>query len=188
MNRSNEKVPDFSRADFVKLINLLANSYCSNMLTARDINKSWEIFQVIFNGAVTRCDPFRNRRKRTNTKPKWWTNEISRNLTIKKREHNKHLFTRNHNDSDEFRRARRETKRLITQSKSNREEDFPNSRKSNPKEFYSYVRNQKVLASTTGPLATINENIVNEDTEMANILNDFFASVFTDEALESGYS
>ncbi len=55
--------------------------------------------------------------------------------------------------------------------------------KSNPKEFYSYVRNKKVLGSTIGPLATTDGNIVNEDTEMANILNDFFASVFTDEHL-----
>ncbi len=40
-----------------------------------------------------------------------------------------------------------------------------------------------MLGSTRGPLATTDGNIVNEDTEMANILNDFFASVFTDEDL-----
>ncbi len=77
MNRNNERVPDFRRADFVKLRNLLVNSDCSNMLTARDINKSWEIFQVILNGAVKQCVPFRIKRKQVNTKLKWWTNEIS---------------------------------------------------------------------------------------------------------------
>ncbi len=41
-----------------------------------------------------------------------------------------------------------------------------------------------MLGSTIGPLATTDGNIVNEDREMANILNDFFASVFTDEDLE----
>ncbi len=40
-----------------------------------------------------------------------------------------------------------------------------------------------MLGSTTGPLVTKNDNIVNENTEMANILNDFFASVYTDEDL-----
>ncbi len=50
-------------------------------------------------------------------------------------------------------------------------------------EFYSYVRNKKVLGSTIGPLATIDGNTVHEDTEIANILNFFFASVFTDEDL-----
>ncbi len=63
---------------------------------------------------------------------------------------------------------------MITQSKRNLEELIANSSKSNPKEFYSYVRNKKVLGSTVGPLATKDGNIGNEDTEMANILNDFF--------------
>ncbi len=40
-----------------------------------------------------------------------------------------------------------------------------------------------MLASTIGTLAKTDGNSVNEDTEMANILNDFFASVFTDEDL-----
>ncbi len=40
-----------------------------------------------------------------------------------------------------------------------------------------------MFGSTIGPLATTDGNIVNEDTEMANILNGFFASVFTDEDL-----
>ncbi len=40
-----------------------------------------------------------------------------------------------------------------------------------------------MLGSTIGPLAKTDGNIVNGDTEVANILNDFFASVFTDEDL-----
>ncbi len=70
----------------------------------------------------------------------------------------------------------------MRQSKRNLEEHIANSSKSNPNEFYSYKRNKKVLGSTTGPPATTDGNIVNEDTEMANILN-YFASVFTDEDL-----
>ncbi len=40
-----------------------------------------------------------------------------------------------------------------------------------------------MFGSTIGPLAITDGNTVNEDTEMANILNDFFVSVFTDEDL-----
>ncbi len=64
-----KKLPNFRRADFVKLRSLLANSDWSNMLILRDINRSWEIFQVIFNGAVNKYLPFRNRCKQVNTKP-----------------------------------------------------------------------------------------------------------------------
>ncbi len=116
---------------------------------------------------------FRNRGKQVNTKPQWWSNEISRKLTSKKQAHDRYLFTRNQNDRYEFCRVRRATKRLIRQSKRNLEEHITNSSKSNSKEFYSYVRNKKVLGSTIGSLATTNVNIVNEDTEMASIFNDF---------------
>ncbi len=40
-----------------------------------------------------------------------------------------------------------------------------------------------MLTSIIAPLATTDESNVNENTEMGNILNDFFASVFTDEDL-----
>ncbi len=68
VNRSNEKVPDFRRAAFVKLRNLLANSDWSNMFIARDINKSCKIFQIILNGAVNQYVPSRIRRKQVNKK------------------------------------------------------------------------------------------------------------------------
>ncbi len=40
-----------------------------------------------------------------------------------------------------------------------------------------------MLGFTTGPLGTTDGNIVNEDTEIANILNDWFATAFADEDL-----
>ncbi len=110
LHRSNEKLCDFRRADFVKLRNLLAGSDWINILTARDINKSLDIFQVIFNGVVTQCVPFRYRRKQVNIKPKWRNNEISRNLTIKKRAHDRYLLTRDQSDRDKFCRIRRDQK------------------------------------------------------------------------------
>ncbi len=57
---------------------------------------------------------------------------------LEKRAHDRHLVTRIQIDRDEFRRVRRETKRLIRQSKRNLEHTA-NPGKSNPKEFYSYV-------------------------------------------------
>ncbi len=58
-----------------------------------------------------------------------------------------------------------------------------NSSKTNPEEFYDYMEKKKILTSNTDLLATVNgQNIVNEN-EMANILNDYFVSVFT---LEDG--
>ena len=51
----------------------------------------------------------------------------------------------------------------------------------NPKEFYSYIRKKKVLSSTIGPLLTANGEYTEDEFVMANMLNESFASVFTDE-------
>ena len=78
-------------------------------------------------------------------------------------------------------RIRRETKKLIKRSKKNLEEYIAETSKSNPKEFFSYVNNKKSLTCGIGPLANDNGNHTNDENEMATILNNFFASVFTDE-------
>ncbi len=75
------------------------------------------------------------------------------------------------------------TKRLIRLSKRNIREHIANSNRSIPKEFQSYFRNKNVFGSTIASLVTTDGNIVNEDTEMAYILNELFALVFTDEDL-----
>ncbi len=56
-----------------------------------------------------------------------------------------------------------ETKKMIRQSKRNIEQHIA---KLNPKAFYSYVRNKKVLGSTFGPLPTADGSIVIDDTKM----------------------
>ena len=53
--------------------------------------------------------------------------------------------------------------------------------KENPKEFFRYIREKKVLKSTIGPLQSVEGEIVTDEREMADILKDYFASVFTVE-------
>ena len=47
--------------------------------------------------------------------------------------------------------------------------------------FFRYVREKKTLKSTIGPLLSAEGEIVTDERETADILNDYFASVFTVE-------
>ena len=60
-----------------------------------------------------------------------------------------------------------------------------NQSKTNPKEFYSYIRKKKVLSSTIGQLKNANGDYITDETEMSNSLNTFFASNFTLEDLDN---
>ena len=178
---SKEKVPDYQRANFIRLRSILNNADWSEITTETNIDKSWEVFTTILNNAINLCVPYRNRRSATKNKPKWWNKEIKNSLSLKKRAYNKYISTHNEADKLEFDRIRRETKRLIKRSKKNLEEYIAEASKSNPKEFYSYVNNKKALTCSIGPLAKEHGNHTNDENEMATILNNFFASVFTEE-------
>ena len=56
--------------------------------------------------------------------------------------------------------------------------------KNNPKAFYSYLNKQIKFCSSVGPLKN-NGETVSDDSRMADILNKFFASVFTKENVTS---
>ena len=53
--------------------------------------------------------------------------------------------------------------------------------KENPKEFFRYIREKKTLKSTIGTLLSAEGEIVTDERGTTDILNDYFASVFTVE-------
>lgn len=180
-NESTEKIPDYNRANFNKLRRLLANTDWTEMNEAPSINLAWDIFSNNLSKAVKTCVPLRNRRPLGKCKPKWWNDEIKNSLVAKKHAYDRYKATNDNNDKLAHDQLRRSTKKLIKQSKKNIELHIANTSKVNPKEFYSYIRNKKTLTSKIGPLVTENGEHTDDEVKMTNILNDFFASVFTSE-------
>ena len=178
---SHEKVLDFRKADFAKLRHTLANQNWNNIIELNDVNLAWQNFTDKLNFAVQSSIPTRYRRSHKNLKPKWWTRNIDNKLALKKRAYEKYRVTNNQDDKLEHDRIRRETKRLIRQNKRNYEIRVADTSKSNPKEFFSYVKKKKVSTTSIGPLETQNGDYTNNEEIMANTLNNFFASVFTKE-------
>ena len=54
--------------------------------------------------------------------------------------------------------------------------------KVNPKSFHAYVRSKQKVKEGIGPLEGIRGALVSDHQEMANLLNDYFVSVFTNES------
>ena len=178
---SKEKVLDYRKADFRKLKRILTNTDWNVISESNDINVAWHEFTGKLNLAILSSIPMRYRRSFQNIKPKWWTREIKDSLAAKKRAYEKHIETQNEDDKRDHDRIRRNTKKLIKQSKKNFEVRIAEMSKSNPKEFYSYVKRKKVMTSTIGPLEMENGEHTENEVSMADTLNNFFASVFTVE-------
>ena len=180
-NTSEELVYVYSKGNYDRLRTILSEIDWNQLLQSNDINSSWNKFTERLNKAIKLCIPVCKRRPCHNTKPKWWNNQIKSSLSDKKRAYRQYQRTRLMNDKAVFCRLRRETNKLIKQSKKKVEMDIANKIKSNPKDFYKYVRQKKVVTSSIGPLCLENGEHVNNEVGMAETLNEYFASVFTCE-------
>ncbi|CAM2112063.1 unnamed protein product [Caretta caretta] len=69
----------------------------------------------------------------------------------------------------------------IRKAKSHLELQLARDVKSNKKGFFRYVSNKKKVKESVGPLLNEGGNLVTEDVGKANVLNAFFASVFTNK-------
>ena len=180
-NVSNEKIPDFRRGNFQKLREIIAETDWSHFDNINDVNALWKIFTETYVKAVQESIPLKKRRIEHKIKPKWWTKEIANCLREKKNAHDRLKVLNNDEERTKFTDLRRKAKRLINQSKRSMELRIANQSKVNPKEFYEYIREKRVVISTIGPLTNNNGAFTKDEHEMSNILNTFFASVFTTE-------
>ena len=178
---SYEKVPDYRRADYVKLKRIMSRNDWEPVMRASSVHDAWQMFVDQINNAVNICIPMRDRRPLKTSKPNWWNRDIKNALTVRKHAHQRYKTTKTVEAMNEYHNSRRNCKRLIKQSKKNHEEHIANISKSNPKEFYSYIRKKKVISPTIGPLALSNGEHTNDEKKMSELLNTYFTSVLTIE-------
>lgn len=89
--------------------------------------------------------------------------------------------TKDYDEYLAYKRVEKETKKLVSQAKKRFEKKLAREAKKNPKMFYSYLRSKTTNRSSVGPLKE-GDDIVPGNAEIADILNKFFASVFTIES------
>ncbi|CAM4531860.1 unnamed protein product, partial [Lepidochelys olivacea] len=82
---------------------------------------------------------------------------------------------------DEYINIARICRNGIRKAKSHLELQLARDVKSNKRGFFRYVGNKKKAKESVGPLLKEGGNLVTEDVEKANVLNAFFASVFTNK-------
>ncbi|CAM2109003.1 unnamed protein product [Caretta caretta] len=86
-----------------------------------------------------------------------------------------------HVTREEYKNIARACRNEIRRAKSHLELQLARDVKSNKKGFFRYVGKKKKAKESMGPLMNEGGNLVTEDVEKANVLNAFFASVFTNK-------
>ena len=73
----------------------------------------------------------------------------------------------------------------IRKSKRTLEKKLAGNKKNYSKSFYAYVRSKQKVRDTVGPLEDINGNTISDAFQMAEVLNEYFSSVFTTKDISS---
>ncbi|CAM5148805.1 unnamed protein product [Eretmochelys imbricata] len=112
-------------------------------------------------------------------RPAWLNSEILADLKHKKEAYKKWKIGQM--TRDEYKNIARACRSEIRKAKSLLELQLATDVKSNKKGFFRYISNKKEVKESVRPLLNEGGNLVTEDVEKANVLNAFFASVFTNK-------
>ena len=177
-NSTTEDVPDWGKADLSKLREEVMSIEWERDMQNMDTLNSWEFVKSRLASAENNCVP--KKRRRTSNKPLWMQQNVMRTIRRKKRLWATYQKTKEFEEYQAYKRVERETRRLVRQAKKKFERKLAKEAKRKPKMFYSYLNSKMSNRHSVGPLKD-GETVVSSDEAMANVLNKFFASVFTVE-------
>ena len=175
---STEIVPDFAKADFSKLKQCMSINWASEF---SDIGaeSAWMMFKTKLQESMDDCIPTKIRR--SDDKPLWMNKNIMRQIRKKRRLWKWYKTTRDFADHQAYLEAQKAVARVVRAAKMKLERKLAKNFKKNPRQFYSHLNAHTKSRSQIGPLLSDQGHQVSDSKGMCDILNSFFASVFTDE-------
>ncbi|GAB0180871.1 hypothetical protein GRJ2_000552400 [Grus japonensis] len=165
---------DFRRADFGLFRDLLGRVPWDKALKGRGAQESWSVFKDHLLQAQEQCIP---------TKRKSGKNSQNKEL-LDKVKHKKEYYRgwkQGQVAWEEHREIVRAARDQVRKIKALIELNLARDIKGNKKSFYRYVSDKRRTRKNVGPLQKETGDLVTQDIEKAEVLNDFFASVFTDK-------
>ncbi|KFV02308.1 hypothetical protein N340_11981, partial [Tauraco erythrolophus] len=174
---------DFRKADFGLLKDLLARVQWDEALEGRGAQESWLIFKDHLLQAQERCIPTKRKSGRNTRRPAWMNKELLDQLKHKKKAYMG--WKQGQVAWEEYREIVRVTRDQIRKAKALIELNLARDIKGNKKGFYRYVSDKKRSRENVGPLQKETGDLATQDMEKAEVLDDFFVSVFTGKSSSS---
>jgi hypothetical protein len=119
-----------------------------------------------------------------NQRPRWLNREIIKLLRRKRAWKDYQIYGTTEN-SNRYKQLEKEVKSKIQKSKRRMEKELSRNDDKNNKKFAMYIKSKTKSKTTIGPLKNDRGQVTYDNKEMASILNNFFASVFTRENLNN---
>ena len=155
-----------------------------NWDTSNDYNveDSWKFLKNNILATVEKHIPKSS--KSSNASPIWITSTVKTALKNKARAYKSYNKTKSNYHKSKFKKLRNIATTVVKKAKRNFEKNLSMECKTNPKAFWKYIKTKTVAKDSIGTLIH-EDRVASTDIDKANLLNTYFAQVFTKEDLTS---
>ncbi|GAB0179904.1 hypothetical protein GRJ2_000455700 [Grus japonensis] len=172
---------DFRTADFGLFRDLIGRVAWEKVLEGRGAQDSWLVFKGHLLQAQERCIPTKSKSGKNTKRPPWMNKELLGKVKPKKEAYRG--WKQGQVAWEEYRETVQAVRDQVRKAKALIELNLARDVKDNKKSFYRYVSDKRRMRENVGPLQNETGHLVTPDMEKAEVLNDFFASVFTGKSL-----
>ena len=151
-----------------------------SILDDLEVNDAWDYIKDVLLSKIRKFVP-KCKTTMRGTKPPWWKGGLTKQVKKKYKTWKEYILT---GGTDEYRKyafERNKTTEMIRKARSAYEDKLAKSSKTEPKKLYRYIRKQMKVKAVVGPLEKGNGQLAENDRENAEVLNNFFKSVFVKE-------
>ena len=173
----------YDRGNYDSMRDTMATRNWEHEFHNKSTEQRWGILEKAIKKTCDKHIPMRKAGSQTglNMRP-MWTN--GRTMEAVKKKTEAYRLYREYRDEQhfiEYRRASNKVKTEVRNAVREFEKQIAGEAKRNPKAFYRYARSKMKTKSTVGDLERLDGTMADTDVQKAEVLNSFFASVFTTE-------
>ena len=170
--------PNWNKADTIGLKTQLSGINWQRLLSTNNtVEQNWQNFKKVVSKSVRENVP--ESTCKPSTQPRWITREIIRLLGQKKRLWKNLKLHPTVDNEGKYRKIEKEVSAKIRNAKRSIEKRLANSHNTNARSFANYIKSKTKAVIGIGPLKRTDGTLATEDKEIADMLNEFFASVFS---------
>ena len=174
---------NFTRGKYTEMAKTSGKKNWKELFEGKDVEGMWHEFRNIMDTVIDKYVP----KVRSQRRWKLLLDKTAEKARQHKRTmHDRWKQTGSYNDHVEYKRARNKAQREIRRAIYEHEVKLARNAKKQPKKFYAYIRGKTRTKDIVGPLKDKNGKVIESAIKNCEVLNNFFASVFTEEVTKDG--
>ena len=169
----------YGRGDYRSMTHELLDTNWAQLFEGQDMESMWLCFHTKLLNLIDKYIPVKTASSKP--KPKWLDWPTLKAIKLKHKTWNTYKVTKRHVDYISYSKCRNNATAAVKHAKSTFETKLARDIQHNPNLFWKYVRSNTKVRVDVDKLLKDDGTLTCSDHEVANHLNDFFTSVYTDE-------